>query len=117
MDDNKVQTIWDWPIPRCIKDIQSFLGFANFYRYFIQNYSALTLPLTRLTRKLIPWNWTMECEMAFKTIEEAFTRAPLLRHWELDLPLVLETDVSDLALAAILSICTDGNIHPIAFHF
>ena len=59
----------------------------------------------------------MECEMAFKTIEEAFTRAPLLRHWELDLPLVLETDVSDLALAAILSICTDGNIHPIAFHF
>lgn len=55
--------------------------------------------------------------MAFKTIEEAFTRALLLRHWELDLPLVLETDASDLALAAILSICTNGDIHPITFHF
>jgi len=54
--------------------------------------------------------------MVFKTIKKTFTRAPLLRHWEPDLPLVLETDTSDLALAAILSIHTDGDIHPIAFH-
>ena len=116
MDDNKVQTIRDWPAPRCVKDIQSFLGFANFYRRFIQNYLALTSPLTYLTRKSTPWNWTTECEMAFKTIKEAFTRAPLLRHWEPDSPLVLETNALDLALAAILSIRTNGDIHPIAFH-
>ena len=116
MDNNKVQTIHDWPAPRRVKDIQSFLGFANFYRRFIQNYSALALPLTHLTRKSTPWNWTMECEVAFKTIKEAFTMAPLLRHWEPDSPLVLETDASDLALAAILSICTNDDLHPIAFH-
>jgi len=75
MNDNKVQTVQDWPTPQRIKDIQFFLGFVNFYRCFIQNYSVLTLPLIRLTRKLTSWNWTTECETAFKTIKEAFTRA------------------------------------------
>ena len=116
MDNNKVQTIRDWPVPRRIKDVQSFLGFVNFYRRFIKDYSALALPLTHLTRKLTPWNWTTGCEVAFKTIKEAFTMAPLLRHWEPDLPLVLETDALDRALATILSIRTNSNLHPIAFH-
>jgi len=95
---------------------ESFLGFTNFYRCFIQNYSALTLPLTHLTWKTTSWNWTTEYEAAFKTIKETFTRAPLLRYWEPNSPLVLETNTLDLALAAILSICTNGNIHPIAFY-
>src|SRR5882724_11131221 len=47
----KVQIIQDWPEPRKVKDIQSFLGFANFYRRFIFGYSEITIPLTRLTRK------------------------------------------------------------------
>jgi len=49
MDESKVQVIRDWPIPRQIKDIQSFLGFANFYRRFIRGYSELSTPLTHLT--------------------------------------------------------------------
>jgi len=80
MDDNKVQIVQDWSIPWHIKNIQSFLGFTNFYKRFIQNYSALTLPLTHLTQKSIPWNWTTECKTVFKTIKETFTRALLLRH-------------------------------------
>ena len=53
MDPAKVQTIQDWPEPRKVKDIQSFLGFANFYRRFISGYSDIVVPLTRLTRKSI----------------------------------------------------------------
>ena len=45
MDKAKIQTILDWPEPRKIKDVQSFLGFANFYRHFISNYSDITIPL------------------------------------------------------------------------
>jgi len=51
MDENKVQAIRDWPVPRRMKNVQFFLGFANFYQRFIHNYSALTHPLTQLTQK------------------------------------------------------------------
>ena len=54
MSEVKVQAIQDWPKPRKVKDIQSFLGFANFYRRFIFNYSKITIPLTRLTCKNTP---------------------------------------------------------------
>ena len=58
----------------------------------------------------------MDCKEAFNTIKRAFTSAPTLKHWDPNSPLVLETDASNLALAAILSIRTEGDIHPIAFH-
>jgi len=49
IDDSKVWVIHDWPRPRRLKDVQAFLGFANFYRHFIKNYSQIVLPLTYLT--------------------------------------------------------------------
>ena len=57
MDPAKVQTILDWPKPCKVKDVQAFLGFANFYRRFIHDYSATTVPLTQLTRNDVPWNF------------------------------------------------------------
>jgi len=54
MSDTKVKTIQEWLEPKKVKDIQSFLGFANFYRRFIFNYSDIVIPLTRLTRKDTP---------------------------------------------------------------
>ena len=61
MDNNKVKVIQDWPELRKVKDVQSFLGFANFYRWFIHNYSDLTLLLTRLTQKGTPWSFSDSC--------------------------------------------------------
>jgi len=117
MSDTKVKTIQEWPEPKKIKDIQSFLGFANFYRRFIFNYSDIVIPLTRLTRKDTPWNFDKNCRNAFNTLKKAFTSAPILTHWVLDAQLVMETDASDYALAAILSIMTkDNEVHPVAFH-
>jgi len=113
----KVQIIQDWPEPRKVKDVQSFLGFANFYRRFIYGYSRITVPLTRLTRKGIPWHFTDECRLAFETLKKAFTTAPVLTHWIPDTQIVVETDASDYALAAVLSIIhSNGELHPIAFH-
>ncbi|KAF7770963.1 hypothetical protein Agabi119p4_6937 [Agaricus bisporus var. burnettii] len=117
MSSDKVKTIQDWPEPRKVKDVQSFLGFANFYRRFIYGYSDIVVPLTRLTRKGTPWNFSSEAWEAFETLKKAFTTAPVLTHWIPDSQLIIETDASDYALAAILStITSDGNIHPIAFH-
>jgi len=116
MNEGKVQTIKDWPTPRQVKDVQSFLGFANFYRRFIHNYSDLIQPLTQLTWKNEAWHWGPSSQLAFNTLKKAFTSAPILKHWDPNAPIILETDASDVALAAILSICTEGDIHPIAFH-
>src|SRR5882724_6436283 len=113
----KVQIIQDWPVPRKVKDIQSFLGFANFYRCFIYRYSEITVLLTRLTRKGTPWHFSDECHSAFEALKKAFTTAPVLTHWIPDTQITVETDASDYALAAVLSIMTsDGDLHPIAFH-
>ena len=117
MAQNKVQIIQDWPEPWKVRDIQSFLGFANFYRCFIYGYSRVALPLTALTRKGIPWHFTEECCSAFNTLKKAFTTAPVLTHWIPDTQITVETDASDYALVAILSITTpSGELHPVAFH-
>ena len=117
MDPSKVQTIHDWPEPCKVKDVQSFLGFANFYRCFISNYSDIVISLTWLTHKGIPWNFTDAAWKSFQALRSTFTSAPVLTHWVPDKPIIIETDASDYALGAILSIQTDsGEIHPVAFH-
>ena len=116
MDKSKIQVIQDWPTPHHLRDIQAFLGFTNFYRCFIQNYSKITVPLTRLTCKSCPWNWSPNCEAAFQLLKSSFTTAPVLAHWDPDSSLVLETDASDLMLTAILFTYIEGELHPIAYH-
>ena len=78
MQDEKVATIRDWEDPKNVKDVQSFLGFANFYRRFILNYSKVVAPMTRLTGKSVPWQWETEQRAAFKALKDAFTSAPIL---------------------------------------
>jgi len=117
MFDDKIKIIQDWPEPKKVKDIQSFLGFANFYCWFIFNYSDIVIPLTCLTQKDIPWKFDSSCQDAFNTLKKAFTSAPILTHWIPDAQLIVETDASDYALAAILSIVNEDNeVHPVAFH-
>ena len=118
MDPGKVSAILEWPEPRKVKDIQSFLGFANFYRRFISDYSKITVPLTRLTRKGTPWDFSDACQSSFESLKKAFTTAPVLARWSPGDLLIVETDASDYALGAILSTIDplDNQVHPIAFH-
>src|SRR5882724_9605667 len=113
----KVQIIQDWPIPQKVKDIQSFLSFANFYHHFIYRYSEITVLLTHLTCKGTTWHFSDECHSAFEALKNTFTTALVLTHWIPDTQITVKTDASDYALTAVLSITTpDGDLHPIAFH-
>jgi len=117
MSPDKIQTISNWPEPSKVKDIQSFLGFANFYRCFIFNYSDIVVPLTWLTRKDAPWIFSEDCQHAFNALKHAFTTAPILTHFIPDTPIIVEMDASDYAVAGILSItCSDREICPVAFY-
>src|SRR6266446_2569716 len=109
--------IQSWPEPCNIHKVQSFLGFANFYRRFISHYAELTQPLTILCQKNTPWHFGETESAAFRHLKTAFCLAPVLYHWALDLPMTVETDASDYAIAGILSVTTpDLEIRLIAFH-
>jgi len=95
--------------------MRAFLGFANFYRRFIKGYSQVVTPIVRLTRKDISFKWDEECEQAFQTLKSAFTSAPVLKHFDPDLEIIVETDASDYISAGILSQYHDGILHPVAF--
>jgi len=117
MSNDKIKIIQDWPESKKVKNIQSFLGFANFYCWFIFNYLDIVIPLTHLTWKNIPWNFNSSCVDTFNSLKKAFISAPILTHWISDAQLIVETDVSDYALTAILSIVNKENeVHPVVFH-
>jgi len=80
--------------------------------------TTLTLwSLTRLTQKDAPWNFSEDCQRSFNALKHAFTTAPILTHFILDTPIIVETDASDYAITGILSItCTDEEICPVAYY-
>ena len=117
MADDEIHAILDWLKPWKVKDVQSCLGFSNFYWRFIHNYSEITVPLTRLTQKGLTWDFSEECCMAFKHPKRHSQGHPSLCtgnptskwSWRL-MPL-------DYALVAILSTYDmEGALHPIALH-
>ena len=117
MDPTKVQTVLEWQTPCSVRDVQCFLGFANFYRKFIKNYSDIVFPLTQLTRKDQTFSWNSSASKAFENLKRAFTCAPILVHVDLAKPFIMEADASDFALGSILSQMGDNaKWHPVAFH-
>lgn len=104
MDEGKIEAITSWPLPSTIKELQRLLGFANFYRRFIKNYSTITSPITNLLRdKHKSLSWTPTATEAFATLKQAFTSAPLLVHPDPELPFVVEVDASTTGVGAVLS--------------
>jgi hypothetical protein len=120
MSEKKVATIQDWTPPKKVKDVQSFLGFANFYRRFIEGFSKVCRPLTELTKNTTQYIWSEECQQSFDLLKRKFMQAPILVHFFPNRPTIVETDASDFALGAILSqevTKEDGSgLHPVAFH-
>lgn len=116
MDPIKVQGVTDWPRPKKVKEVQAFIGFCNFYRRFIEQFSHLARPLTQLTRKDTEWNWTPEAENAFVELKKRFTSAPILVMVDPEKLLRIESDASDYAWGAILSqLEEDCKWHPVAY--
>ena len=119
MRKKKVETILNWNAPRSVKDVQIFIGFANFYGRFIENFSkvckSITYTLkTKGDKKL--WSSGPGQDKAFKEEKRRFTSAPILAYFYPDPKTVIETDASDFALGCILSQYLGKRLHPVAFH-
>jgi hypothetical protein len=132
LDPSRVETILSWPEPKNTHDVQSFIGFANFYRRFIKNFSKISVPLTdmlkkptgtqlRAKRRLAKQNGSSteflspQAKEAFYELREAFAKVVTLHHFDPERPCRLETDSSGFAICGILiQLNKDGQWVPVS---
>jgi len=116
MDPAKVKTITEWSAPGSLRELQRFLGFANFYRRFIRDFSKTCRPLNDMLKKGTLWKWGLDQQTAFAELKRCFTTAPVLAYFDYDRKTVLETDASDWASGGVLSQYDDeGRLRPVAY--
>ena len=117
MAKGKVEAVLEWKTPASLTEVQSFLGFANFYRRFFKDYSRVTRPLMELTKGgKKEWEWDPQAEEAFRELKQRFTTATILAHFNATKTVIIETDASDFAIGAVLSQRSEeGRLHPVAF--
>ncbi|GJV76391.1 reverse transcriptase domain-containing protein, partial [Tanacetum coccineum] len=102
VDNAKVDVIAKLPHPTTVKGVRSFLGHADFYRCFIQDFSKIARPITHLLEKETPFFFSKECIESFNTLKRKLTEAPILIAPNWDLPFELMCDASDFAIGAVL---------------
>ena len=125
-DPSKVEAVADWKAPTTILELRSFLGFASYYRRFVEGFAKLAAPLHRLVAELVASKsrrperqvvekWTSEHRQSFEALKAKLTSAPVLAYADFSLPFILEVDASHGGLGAVLSQEQGGKVRPIAF--
>lgn len=101
MDPSKVKAVIDWPCPATRQELKRFLGFANFYRRFVSNYSYVAAPLTALTSPMVPFSWNPWVEEAFSKLKQCFTTASVLTVPDPSLQSVVEVDTLETGVTEV----------------
>ena len=114
-DPSKLQAVADWPRPQTVSQVRSFLGFANYFRRFIQHYAEIARPLDEVTGKRSTFSWNQERESAFKDLKTALIQAPVLRLADVAKPFKVHTDASDGVIGAVLLQELNEGWHPVAY--
>jgi transposase InsO family protein len=116
VDPEKVAHVKDWPVPGSVKDVQTFHGFANYYRQFIGLFSKIATPITKLMNKTMVFEWTEDAQKAFEILKEKLVTTPVLQLFDSKKPSIVETDASNYAIGAVHSQPgDDGRMRPVAF--
>ncbi|KAI5115854.1 hypothetical protein M0805_006710, partial [Coniferiporia weirii] len=116
MDPIKLTGILEWPMPKTVKQLRSFMGFCNYYRRFIPNFSQTVYPLNELTCTNEPWTWTPERDKAFLKLKTQFLDKSALLIPDPSKPFILETDASKVATGAVLyQTNSNGDLQPCGF--
>ena len=116
MEKEKMKGVLEWPTPKCVKNIQKFLGLENYYRRFIKDFASIARPLHDLVKKDRKWDWTEKQEKVFRELKERFTKEPVLAAPDIDKKMRIEVDASDYAMGDVLSMeYGDGLWRPVAY--
>jgi len=100
---DKVKGVQEYAVPKNAKDVRAYLGLASFYGRLIPNFAKVAKPLTSLTRKNQPFTWGPSQQEAFEGMKDRLCTSPVLAYPNFNLPFILTTDASKLAVAAVLS--------------
>jgi len=114
-DPSKLYAVEKFPVPRKVKDIQSFPGLVGYYQKFIENFSKIAKSLTKFTKKGEKFNWTAKQQNSFQSLKEKLTTAPVLNYPNFQREFLVTTDASDYAIGAVLSQGPVGQDRPIAY--
>lgn len=125
-DPGKVEAVAQWPCPKTVSQLRTFLGFVSYYRRFVEGFAQIAAPLHRLVteagkgkvsnrRQELGALWSEQCEQAFRTLKQKLTTAPILAYADFKLPFILEIDASHVGLGAVLSQEVDGKVRPVAY--
>ena len=116
MEKEKVQGVVEWPVPKSVKNVQKFLGLANYYRQFAKDFTKIAKPLHKMTRNEMKWSWGEKQQRAFEELKERFTIEPVLVTPNLDKEMRVEADASDFATGGVLSMkCEDERWRQVAY--
>jgi len=116
MQKKKVEGVLNWPAPKNVKEVQKFLGLANYYRRFIKDFAKIAAPFHVLVRKEQKWKWEKEQEEAFGKLKETFMTELVLAIPDINREMRVEVDASDYATGGVLSLkCEDGKWRLVAF--
>uniref|UniRef100_A0A803SM11 ribonuclease H n=1 Tax=Anolis carolinensis TaxID=28377 RepID=A0A803SM11_ANOCA len=116
MDPAKVSAVLEWRAPTNKKEVQRFLGFANYYRKFIPDFARWSDPITSCIRGKQPFRWTEQAEKGFQQLKKLFTTQPILQHPDPKTPFVVQADASDVAIGAVLMQPVGEHLHSCAFY-
>jgi len=116
MQRKKVKGVLNWPAPRNIKEVQTFLGLANYYRRFIKDFAKIAAPLHMLVRKEQKWKWKKEQKEAFEKLKAVFTTESILAILDINREMRVEANALDYTTGGVLlTKCEDGKWRPVAF--
>ncbi|UYV65014.1 K02A2.6-like [Cordylochernes scorpioides] len=114
-DPDQTETVRQWPVPRDVHQLRSFLGLCSYYRRFVPGFSNIARPLHRLTESGRPFSWTIDCERAMDKLKQAPSSPPMLAYPDPGEPFILDTDASNTGIGAVLSQTQDGVERVIAY--
>ena len=126
-DPSKVEAVADWKRPENVTELRSFLGFASYYRRFVEGFAKMASPLHKLVAEVAGSKhkrgsgrplgevWTRQCEQSFETLKAKLVTAPVLAYADFSKPFILETDASYSGLGAVLSQESEGGVRPVAY--
>ena len=114
-EDDKTKTVEEWPTPKTVKGVKSFLGLTGYYRRFVRNYAEVAAPLIALTEKSAPFVWGEKEQSAFDELKARLTTSPILGYPSREGKFILDTDASKCSIGAVLSQVQDGQEVVIAY--
>ena len=104
MESDRIAAVRNWPTSTPVKEVQRFLGFANYYQRFIWGFGQVAAPITSLLNGgPVRLQWSAEADRAFGQLRALFTSAPLLAHPDPSLAFIVEVDTSEAGIEAVLS--------------